>query len=253
MNSIKPKISISIVSHGQMGLVDRILKDLIRYTLDVEIEILLTENLHITEHPLGSYQELPIKTIINPTPKGLAANHNQAFQHAVGEYFCMLNPDVIFVENVFPQLISDLHAGKGEIVAPLIVDRAGRIQDSFRPLPTPLDLLKRFIRSDNDPIPTPETDFVYPDWIAGILLCMRRSTFEQLGGMDERYYLYFEDVDFCSRVRLSNLKPVLDTKVRVIHEASRLSRMNFRYFLMHMRSAGSFFLSRTYWNTRKLR
>jgi N-acetylglucosaminyl-diphospho-decaprenol L-rhamnosyltransferase len=248
-----PTISISIVSHGQTELVHRLLKNLVQHTSNIDFEILLTENLPSKKTVADEHQDLQIRTITNPTPKGLAANHNQAFHCARGEYFCMLNPDVLFVENVFPQLTSDIQAGLGEIVAPLVVNHTGKIQDSFRTLPTPIELLKRFIQSNNKQIRPSENDLVYPDWIAGIFLCMRRSTFEQLGGMDERYYLYFEDVDFCCRARLANKRPLLDTKVRLIHEASRLSRKDFRYFLHHVHSAGLFFLSRTYWSVRKLR
>ena len=95
-------------------------------------------------------------------------------------------------------------------------------------------------------------ELIYPDWIAGIFLCMKSKVFEQLRGMDENYYLYFEDVDFSCRAHLAGIRPLLDTRVQAIHEAGRHSRKNFRYLLMHLRSAKRFFLSSTYKEVQRL-
>jgi N-acetylglucosaminyl-diphospho-decaprenol L-rhamnosyltransferase len=252
MNSKSQLVSISIVSHGQTALVDRLLKSLDQHHEGVDFEIILTENIPPEFSIDPTHGNYKVHRILNPTPRGLAANHNQAFQCSTGEYFCLINPDVVLIENVFSQLISDIQAGLGDITAPLITNKAGIVQDSFRPIPTPMILLRRFFQSSGFHLPQVQEDLIYPDWIAGIILCMRREVFQQLKGMDERYYLYFEDVDFCCRARLEGLRILLDTRVRAVHEAGRHSRKNLRYFLMHVRSAGRFFLSRTYKTAKKL-
>jgi len=245
------KISISIVSHGQTALVDRLLKSLDRHHAGVDFEVILTENIspqYAIENKPGTYE---LHRIFNSNPRGLAANHNQAFRSSTGDFVCLVNPDVVFVENVFPQLISDIKTGLADIAAPLIVNTSGLVQDSFRTLPTPVTLVKRMIQSTGFTLPDVHQDFIYPDWIAGIILCMHRDTFKKLGGMDEGYYLYFEDVDFCTRARLANYRILVDTRVRAVHEAGRHSRKNLRYFLMHVRSAARFFLSKPYRATRR--
>jgi N-acetylglucosaminyl-diphospho-decaprenol L-rhamnosyltransferase len=250
MNSKKPLVSISIVSHGQTSLVDRFLKSLEQHHEEVDFEIILTENIPPEFAINPTPNNYTLHRILNPTPRGLAANHNQAFQCSTGEYFCLVNPDVVLIESVFPQLVSDIQTGLGNIAAPLITNKAGVVQDSFRPIPTPMILLRRFFQSGGFHLPHVQEDLIHPDWIAGIILCMHREVFQRLKGMDERYYLYFEDVDFCCRARLEGLKVLLDTRVRAVHEAGRHSRKNLRYFLMHVRSAGRFFLSRTYQQAR---
>jgi N-acetylglucosaminyl-diphospho-decaprenol L-rhamnosyltransferase len=251
MNSTKQRISISIVSHGQTALVDRLLMNLDQYHEGVDIEVILTENIPTTTPLECGQRNFILRQILNPYPRGLASNHNQAFSLSTGDYFCLVNPDVVLIENIFPTLISDINNGSGDITAPLIVNEAGIVQDSFRPLPTPIALMKRFFRSSGFQLPHVQEDMVYPDWIAGIILCMRRDIFKQLEGMDERYYLYFEDVEFCCRARLQGMQVLLDTRVRAMHEAGRHSRKNLRYFLMHVRSAIRFFFSRTYKEARK--
>ncbi|OGO15690.1 MAG: hypothetical protein A2Z14_06555 [Chloroflexi bacterium RBG_16_48_8] len=246
MNAEKHRVSISIVSHGQTTLVDRLLKNLDQHHEGVELEVILTENIPPQFSIVNETRNYGVRWILNPTPRGLAANHNQAFTSSKGDFFCLVNPDVVLVENVFPRLIADIKDGLGEITAPLITNNAGIVQDSFRALPTPKKLFKRIFLSNGFHLPNVEEKFLYPDWIAGIFLCMHRDTFQQLGGMDEKYYLYFEDVDFCCRARLAGMRVMLDTRVRAIHEAGRHSRRDLRYFLMHVRSAGRFFFSPTY-------
>jgi GT2 family glycosyltransferase len=75
---------------------------------------------------------------------------------------------------------------------------------------------------------------------------MEAGVFRELGGMDERYRLYFEDVDFCARARLRGMNILVDTQVRVRHDAQRSSRRNPYYLILHIQSALRFFASPVY-------
>jgi len=75
---------------------------------------------------------------------------------------------------------------------------------------------------------------------------MPSDVYRQLGGMDERYRLYFEDVDFCTRARLRGIKVLVDTQVQVRHDAQRSSRREVYYLFLHMQSAMRFFTSSIY-------
>ena len=75
--------------------------------------------------------------------------------------------------------------------------------------------------------------------------------FGKLGGFDERYFLYYEDVDLCGRLRLRGHEVVLNPKAQVIHHAQRSSHGNLRYMAWHLRSMARFFLSPVYWRLRR--
>jgi GT2 family glycosyltransferase len=64
--------------------------------------------------------------------------------------------------------------------------------------------------------------------------------------MDERYRLYFEDVDFCTRARLKGMKLIVDSQAQVRHDARRSSRKSFYYLFLHTQSAVRFFTSPVY-------
>ena len=183
----------------------------------------------------------------NQRPQGLARNHNAAFRHARGRYFCILNPDVVFIQKIFRPLIRHLEADESNIVAPLVVDSQGAPQDSFRNLPTPMELVQRRLLAS---LPAPDlpasSGSITPEWIAGVFLMMKSDVFGRLGGMDEKYRLYFEDVDFCTRARLMGFSLLVDKDLSIRHDASRSSRKDTRYLFWHLQSAFRFFTSGVY-------
>jgi GT2 family glycosyltransferase len=87
-----------------------------------------------------------------------------------------------------------------------------------------------------------------------MFMLMKSATYREIRGFDERYRLYFEDVEFCARARLAGLKLMVDTNVKIQHNAHRASRKEFIYLLWHLQSAIRFFTSPTYKNgVRRLR
>jgi N-acetylglucosaminyl-diphospho-decaprenol L-rhamnosyltransferase len=244
-NKKQPLITLSIVSHGDWECIEPLLESLGRHEQPDRLQIILTDNLgnEIPERAGG-----PGLTLIrNRSPLGFASNQNQAFRSAAGMYFCILNPDVVFEDEIFPPLIGRLQSGQADIIAPLIVDSSAAPQDSFRAFPTPFEVVRRRLPGYRFMPPAKdEAGLVRPDWFAGMFMLMKSETFIQLQGFDERYHLYFEDVDFCARAQLAGLKLVVDTNIRVQHNAHRASRKKFVYLLWHLQSALRFFTSPVY-------
>lgn len=246
-NVLRPLVSLSIVSHGDAGKVGQLLDSLQRYERASRFQVIITDNLgdDVPEIKGPEWQSLHI--IRNKKPRGFARNHNQAFQLTAGKYFCVLNPDVLFEQEVFLPLIKRLENRQADIIAPLIVDSSAAPQDSFRAFPTPLELLRRRLPGYRFMPPSMDNaSLVRPDWVAGIFLLMRSKTYHEIKGFDEKYRLYFEDVDFCARARLAGLKLIVDTNIRVRHDAHRASRKKFIYLLWHIQSAVRFFSSPVY-------
>jgi GT2 family glycosyltransferase len=94
MAKLIPKLSISIVSHGQGDLLRNLLADFSEFGVDVTYEVLLTINLPEDESFLSEYVHLPIKVIRNLSPHGFGENHNHAFAESNGEFFVVVNPDI---------------------------------------------------------------------------------------------------------------------------------------------------------------
>jgi len=241
-------ITLSIVSHGAASEVAHLLASLQKHEQDLtKFQLIITDNLR---NELPDFDPAPwasLHILRNDHQMGFAQNHNRAFELTQGKYFAILNPDLIFEQPVFEQLITSMHTHQADLIAPIIVDANRVIQDSFRALPTPFEIIRRRLSNYKfEPIQPDGAGMIQPDWVAGMFWLMDSDIYRQLGGMDERYRLYFEDVDFCTRARLKGMQLLVDSKVRVRHDAQRSSRRNLYYLLLHTWSAIRFFTSHVY-------
>jgi N-acetylglucosaminyl-diphospho-decaprenol L-rhamnosyltransferase len=253
MEKVTPKppvdISISVVSHAQIGLVAALLTDLQTQCGDSSFEVILTLNLD-EDLPFGLDRfTWPINVIRNLVAQGFGANHNQAFKLANGKYFCVVNPDIRLVDNPFPALIAYLDDSSVGVVAPLVLGADGAPEDSARLFPSPLQIFRKIsgkVRLDYE---VGALSF-RPDWVGGMFMLYPTQIFQCLGGFDERYFLYYEDVDICARLRLQGYEVAVCVDANVVHHAQRASHKSFRYRRWHLRSMARFFLSPVYRNVR---
>nr|SPS06979.1 conserved protein of unknown function [Candidatus Nitrotoga fabula] len=238
-----PEISISVVSHAQIHLIKHLLQDIHQYCGKSFIEIILTLNLNEHVPFITENFAFPVKIIRNPHPLGFATNHNQAFANSSGNFFCVMNPDIRLSGNPFSALLECLKNSSIALAAPLVLGPNGEIEDSARRFPTPLKILCKAVggcKGNDYPI---NIDQVFPDWVGGMFMLFPRSIYKLSGGFNEQYFLYYEDVDLCARLKLKGYKIALCPKARVIHFAHRSSRHNFRYLKWHLTSMMRFFSS----------
>lgn len=241
----KVKLSISIVSHYQGRLVADLLSDLGTHCA-IPIEVILTINAPEVLPFDATAFNFPVTVLKNEIPKGFGANHNAAFRLATAEHFCVLNPDIRLENDPFPPLLDALSDPANGVVGPLIISPDGNIEDSARRFPTPLLILKKAIFGVRGTDYGIGQDPLYPDWIGGMFMVFRSPAFRQINGFDEKYFLYYEDVDLCWRLRQQGCRAVLLPAVRAIHAAQRLSHRRVRYLVLHISSMLRFFM-RTRW------
>ncbi len=233
-----------MVSHGQATLVNALLGDFAGQCRST-VEVVLTQNIPEAGADVAADCPFPVRVVRNERPQGFGANHNAAFALSKGRYFCVLNPDVRLRGDPFPLLRSDLGDKGTGVVAPRVVSPAGVAEDNARPFPTIVSLARKalFGAAANDragPGP-PEA----PDWVAGMFMLFRRDTFERVGGFDDRFFLYYEDVDICARLRQAGYAVRIEPGVTVIHDARRQSHRSLKYARWHLASMARY-LARRY-------
>jgi len=235
---------MSVVSHGQAEMVNQLLADLLDVDRGKHGCLVVTDN-------TGNDAELIvprefcdcIELVRNSVPKSFASNHNAAFAYCDTEWFAVLNPDIRLQGDVFSRLIAQ--AGpKDAVLAPALLDpRTGGIAPN-RGLLTPWEILRRRL-----PGWRPADD---PAWLPGAFLLIRAQAFREVGGFDERYFLYAEDFDLCARLRLAGWTLRYVPEVQVIHAAQRSSHVRWRYLLWHVQSLLRLWTSRAFWQYRAL-
>jgi len=235
-------ISISIVSHGHAALLERLLADLARLPAAVPLELILTFNIaEPLPQNLGLLQ-MPLRLIHNASPKGFAANHNAAFAVAQGRWFCVLNPDIALPHDPFPHLLQQMQQHGAALAAPAVLSPAGALEDSVRCFPTLGGLLRkgRGLHDGRYTFAVGDPPFE-ADWVAGMFMLFASEAYRAIGGFDEAFHLYYEDVDICVRLWHSGHKVLACPAVQVLHEAQRNSRRNLRFMGWHASSLLRFF------------
>lgn len=245
-----PELSISIVSHRQIRLVELLLADIRQNCSSVSIEVILTVNVDESLSLSTNDYAFPIRIIRNTAPKGFGENHNAAFQLASGNYFCVLNPDIRFSSDPFPALIAQTGEASVGVVAPLVTNCEGIREDSARRFPSPSEIVRKAFGGESVMHADITHPISNPDWVAGMFMLFPRKIFQEIGGFDERFFLYYEDVDLCARLTLAGYRIVLCSDVLVVHDARRSSHKNLRFMRLHLASMLRFFSSSVY---RKLR
>ena len=227
------ELTLSVVSHRQNALVNQLLGDLRRVCAEPPA-LIVTENV-LDSPPIAL--DPSIVHIVNDTQKGFGANHNEAFKRCKTEYFCVCNPDIRLSADPFPSLLSVVSDRAVGAVGPLVRNPEGKIEDSARRFPTVWSLIaKSFIDLRAPDYPT-DRGPQQVDWVAGMFMLFRREAFESVKGFDEGYFLYYEDVDICRRIRKTGSRVIFDPRSEVVHDAQRASRRDPRRAAHHLRSA----------------
>lgn len=179
---------------------------------------------------------LPLRVIRNRTNFGFAAAANQGAALCTEADLLFMNPDIVVDSGTIDCAAAALVGGSAEnppasIVGVRLTDEAGRTRGSTSPFPTPgrllaqacglhivCDRLSRF-----DPMAEHETTRVV-DQIIGAFLLVRRDVFDALGGFDERFFVYYEDVDLCLRARQQGHRCRYHAMVKAEHAGQGCTR-----------------------------
>lgn len=185
---------------------------------------------------------------------GYGTGHNIAIKQAIeigSTYHVVLNPDVYWYDNVIHELSNymDSHPNVG-LIMPKILYPSGKTQYLCKLLPSPINLIiRRFIPFKRY---QEKHDYNYEmHWtgynlimevpsLSGCFMFIRSSVLKNIGGFDERYFMYAEDLDLCRRIgELS--KTIYYPKVSVVHEYDKGSYKNKKLLRYHIKSMIKYF------------
>ncbi len=237
-------ITVSIVSHSQGELVKALLDDL-EFYCSHSIDVIITHNVkELITYSHDSYS-FPIRVIQNESPKGFGANHNQAFSFCNTSYFCVVNPDIRVESNPFECLIPEIEKYSAALIAPKVLNPYGDIEDSVRKFPTLFSIFLKLV-SSKTLSDYPKGEFILnPNWVGGMFMLFNSQKFKSVSGFDERFFLYYEDVDLCRSLHAFGYSIIYSPCTFVIHSARRSSHTNVRYLIWHIKSMLHFFLKWT--------
>lgn len=238
---VRHQVVFSIVSHGQLDLISYLLGN-IRNKIGTQYPIVLVINIPEDETCLKDFSDLSITVVRNESPKGFGENHNLAFEVFESDYFVIFNPDIRISSFDVQTFIETFDVPRVGVVAPAVFSSLGFPEDSIRNFPTIKRLLMRLITGKRTADYVLCKTAIEVDWAAGMLLIFRSEVYRKIGGFDEKYFMYMEDVDICRRIKTAGYRVIVNPDLIVVHDAQRASHKSFKYLVWHLRSVLRYFL-----------
>lgn len=180
---------------------------------------------------------------------GFGGGHNYVMQQLDSKFHAIVNPDIILEEDAFSKLISFMEDESIGMCVPRLVDEKGELLAVYRRELTVWDMfirmfLKGAFKKRQAYHTMQDADYTKPfdvPFAQGSFLLIRTELFKQLGGFDERFFLYMEDADLCKRVNeVSRLCYCPDATV--IHKWEKGSHKSGKLFKLHVQSMISYFM-----------
>jgi GT2 family glycosyltransferase len=253
-----PVLSVILVYHDDRLNLTPCLDAVFSTLTEIPFEVILADNASTDGGPEDAAAAFPsIRILRNPENPGFGAANNRAVRESSGEFLLFLNTDTILQPGAAAVLLKALRDDPGVAACgPLLFPGEGRIQvsfgdrvDFFGQLFQKLFLnpyFKRALRRKPKPRQT--------GWLSAACLLCRRPGFDAAGGFDERFFLYFEDIDLCARLRAAGGRLLYLPNARVFHEGGATtgvrpaaSRFAYRqsqmlYYAKHASRGSLFFL-----------
>jgi hypothetical protein len=232
------KLSIIIVSYNGREHLRKCLRSLSRYLTDPECEVVVVDNASKDGSAQMVAEESPhARLIALDTNTGFAAGANRGMREAKADAVVLLNPDSEVGSDVFGPMIEYLEGHREiGILAPRLVDEDGSLQLSCRRFPgfasalfNRYSLLTRLLPRNRFSTRYLLTDWDHSsigevDWVSGACMMVRRSLLDEIGPLDEGYFMYIEDVDLCQRTHRAGYKVVYFPQVEVTHHIGGSSK-----------------------------
>ena len=220
-------LSIVLVTWNALALTSEALASLQKFTAGISYEVFAVDNGTTKDQTVKLLPEqFPwVRFIANPDNRGFSRANNQGIRRARGRYILLLNNDTIQIENALGAAVGymDQHLDVGALgITHLNNDAERSYQPSFFDFPRPWADTKALLGIsahgvDTAPDYTKERD---ADWVVGSFLLMRRACYEEVGELDERFFIFDEDVDWCLRARRAGWKVRYWPGAKMIHVGS---------------------------------
>ena len=222
----QPQVSIIIVNYNGLGVIVDCLTSIFGHLPAPAIEVIVVDNDSQDGSPELIAQKFPQVNLLRQSKNsGFGTANNVGARQARGEYLLLLNSDTLVTADILPTLVakltSEAHVG---IVGPRLLNPDGSFQLSIAHEIglwgewRTLQQVKQYRIPANRPALAARYDRdQVVDIVIGAALMMRRSLFEQVGGFDETFFMYFEESDLCQRVRALGYKILYTPAVTVIH------------------------------------
>jgi O-antigen biosynthesis protein len=244
LSAHQPKISVIIVNYNVEFYLEQCLNSVFAALQNISGEVFVVDNNSIDSSVEMVQRKFPLAHLIaNKNNVGFSKANNQAMELAKSEYILLLNPDTVVEEDTFVKCAEfmDAHPEAGGLGVRMIDGKGNFLPESKRGLPTPAAAFykifgisrlfpksKTFSKYHLSYLNEFETNEI--EVLSGAFMWMRKSTLDNVGLLDETFFMYGEDIDLSYRILLGGYKNYYFPKTQIIHykgESTKKSSVNY--------------------------
>lgn len=217
------ELSVIILNYNAAAFLEICVASVLRATKNIDAQIIVADN-NSTDDSLkmlnARYKD-SVKILSFKTNHGFSKGNNLAVKESSGEYLCILNPDTIVGEQVFEECLAFAKANsKTAFTGVQLIDGTGAfLPESKRHVPTPKVARQKLLDNDQsyyyNELNKGENGMV--DILVGAFMFCKKSIYETIGGFDERYFMYGEDIDLSYTALLNGYENYYLGSQKVIH------------------------------------
>ena len=221
-----PDLSIVIVNWNTRDLLARCLASIFATASSLALEVFVVDNASSDGSPEMVRRDFPqVILLANDENLGFARANNQAIAQSTGRYVLLLNSDTEVTEGALEALVSFMEATPDAgAVGGRLLFADGRVQTSHGAFPTlfseMLNTLGFVAWRSTSPAGSRAQMLDEPvatDWLLGACLMVRRQVVEQVGGLDEQFFMYSEEIDWCRRIKEHGWQIYYVPQAQIVH------------------------------------
>ncbi len=249
------ELSVVVVSYNTKKLLKQCLDSVFQHTKGIKFEVMVVDNnstdgsvemikkFQISNSPAGrdpaSRDKFQIKLIENKENLGFAAANNQALRKTQGKYVLLLNSDTVLMENSLKKMIDWMEKNKKVGISSCqLVYQDGSLQRTGGYFPNLLRIFNWMFFLDDLPLirelikpfhpHEPRNGWLssqyfqkqhFQDWVTGAFLLSRKKVIDQIGLLDEQFFMYVEEVEFCYRAKQAGWQIAYVPITKIVHLA----------------------------------
>ncbi|MBT5550973.1 MAG: glycosyltransferase family 2 protein [Nitrospina sp.] len=251
-------LSIIIVSFNTRDVLLDCLTSVYAKTEDISFEIIVVDNASNDATPASISERFPdVRLICNDKNRGFSTANNQGIRMSLGRWVVLLNPDTCLIENSFQKIFTHLQEhSEFSILGPGIIDESGQQSPTRLWEDTPQDAAWKILglyNPGNELQRMGDMQAKEALVISGCCFVIRRELFEEIGLLDENYFLYNEEDDFCRRARQHGKRICFfpETSIRHLHGKSTHQPEHREKVILETYKSNLYFYSKYYscgWN-----
>jgi hypothetical protein len=248
-------LSIIIVNWNSKEYLIKCLVSIENEIKDLTKEIIIIDNNSSDDSVEMVKQSFPeVYLILNKENQGFAKANNSGIRASKGKYICLINSDVIVLKECLPKLFAFMENHKNVgLITPKMLDSDGKTGQAMMLFPTLRNTLTRALALDSlFPKSHICSSFIMSSYdynkttaaevLLGFFWMIRREAFEDVGLLDERFFIYAEDIDLCKRFYEKGWQNVYYAEAQVIHFGGASSSLQpIRFYLEMLRANMSYF------------